>query len=509
MTDILRLDPDNYTVRTCEVQGKTITFRAFEGLEYCRNPLDPIQKINLFIPEAYYRGESINGYTADTAPIFLPNAVGGYMPGHTEEPGADRRAGGPNSLFAALDHGYVTASAGIRGRTSGKPSNEFFEGSRPDLPDTAADGKGTGNSEKPSVPEMVGKAPALIVDYKAAIRWLRYNKNLFPGDTERIVTNGTSAGGALSALAGASADQPELEPYLREIGAAEESDAVFAASCYCPIHNLENADAAYEWLFNGLNDFRRFRMIRTENGMSRIDEEGHLTDEQILLSAALKAQFPAYVNSLALTDNEGAPLTLDKNGEGSFKEYVKSFVIASADKEFRTHDNEKNRRRLLVPGSEIDAQDYLTVKDGRVTGLDWDAFVRKITRMKGTPAFDALDLSSPENSEFGSRTIDARHFTAFSKAHSHVPGAELADPALVNLLNPVYYIRKGNAGTAKHWRIRHGSFDRDTALPIPVILAALLENNGCDVDFALPWGIPHSGDYDLEELFSWVDGLCR
>ena len=36
----------------------------------------------------------------------------------------------------------------------------------------------------------------------------------------------------------------------------------------------------------------------------------------------------------------------------------------------------------------------------------------------------------------------------------------------------------------------------------------LLENNGCDVDFALPWGIPHSGDYDMEELFSWIDGLC-
>ena len=70
-----------------------------------------------------------------------------------------------------------------------------------------------------------------------------------PGDVEKIITNGTSAGGALSALAGATKNAKEYEPYLKAIGAAEEKDDIFAASCYCPIHNLEYADAAYEWLF--------------------------------------------------------------------------------------------------------------------------------------------------------------------------------------------------------------------------------------------------------------------
>ena len=27
-------------------------------------------------------------------------------------------------------------------------------------------------------------------------------------------------------------------------------------SAYCPITNLEHADAAHEWLFNGVNDYR-------------------------------------------------------------------------------------------------------------------------------------------------------------------------------------------------------------------------------------------------------------
>ena len=79
---------------------------------------------------------------------------------------------------------------------------------------------------------------------------------------------------------------------------------------------------------------------------------------------------------------------------------------------------------------------------------------------------------------------------------------------MVRLMNPVTHILEGNPDAAQHWRIRHGSFDRDTSLAIPVILATLLKNRGFDVDFALPWGLPHSGDYDLPELFTWIDGLC-
>ena len=63
--------------------------------------------------------------------------------------------------------------------------------------------------------------------------------------------------------------------------------------------------------------------------------------------------------------------------------------------------------------------------------------------------------------------------------------------------------------TTKNWRIRHGAFDRDTLIAIPVILATMLKNKGYEVDFSLPWGLPHSGDYDLEELFAWIDKLAQ
>jgi len=493
MKDSLRFDRDKYEVKTCQLEDRSVTYRAFEGISYCRNPVDEIQKLNLFVPEIYYQGGAVNGWSLHTAPIFMPNTVGGYMPGPVDEPGIDSHNRRANSIFEALLHGYVVASAGVRGRTSGKRSTEFFEGGK-------ADYLGTDTGK------MVGRAPALIVDMKAAIRYLRHNRDAIPGDVEKIVTNGTSAGGALSAMAGASGNSADYTPYLEAIGAADERDDIFAASCYCPIHNLENADAAYEWLFCGENTFHRMKKVKTEEGLKRVPDQGEMSAEQIALSRELKALFPAYLNSLHLRDRNGNELTLDENGEGSFKAYVGGCILASAQRELDTHDSAVRLAGLAVPGSEVERQPGLSVADGKVTALDWNRFVKTVTRMKSTPAFDALDLKSPENEEFGTETCPAKHFTVFSTERSKADG-ELADDAVIKLLNPVRYI--GEADTAKHWRIRHGTFDRDTSLAIPVILAVMLENHGCDVDFALPWGLPHSGDYDLTDLFAWIDSVCR
>lgn len=489
---MLYFDEKQYVVRECSVGEQSIQYRAYENIEYCEKPVDGIQKMNLFVPEAYYRGESMNGHDLKTAPIFMPNTVGGYMPGPADAPGTDRH-GHPNSIFEALRHGYVVASAGVRGRTSGKVSTEFFEGTKADFT-----GSNTGR--------LVGRAPALIVDMKAAIRYLRYNKERIPGDTEKIVTNGTSAGGALSALAGATGNSPDYEPYLEEIGAAKERDDIFAASCYCPIHNLEHADMAYEWQFCGQNHFYRTRHKKTEHGVERVPFDGEMTPKQVELSEALKRLFPDYLNGLELTDPDGQALELHPDGNGSFKDYICEQILKSAQRELDTHDSANRLGWLAMPSSRIEEQKSLTVEDGKALSLDWDGYIRTITRMKATPAFDALDLKSPENEEFGTETVDGKHFTEFARDHSEVNG-ELADARVIRLLNPTEYI--GKADTAEHWRIRHGAFDRDTSLAIPAILALLLENRGYDVDFFFPWGLPHSGDYDLEELFAWIDGLCK
>lgn len=491
---MLIFNPKNYKVETCSIDKSSITFRAFKEISYCAKPVDPIQKMNIFVPEVYYHGKTINCYSLHTAPIFMPNTVGGYMPGPADEPGKDF-LGRINSIFRALQHGYIVVSVGVRGRTSGMHSNEFFVGSK------------TGNISSENG-EMVGRAPALIADMKAAIRYLRYlryNKELIPGNTEHIITNGTSAGGALSAMAGASGNNADYEIYLKEIGAVDERDDIFAVSCYCPIHNLENADAAYEWQFCGYNDYHHIKRVRTEEGVKRLPINGIMTEKQIRVSKELKQLFPSYLNSLHLKDLQNKELFLDANGEGSFKEYIKKLVIDSAQKELDIYNVQGIYNNDDIRESKIDEQEYLLIKDGKVVDIDWDGFVGKLTRMKVVPAFDALDLLSPENEEFGIETIRANHFTTYSMENSEVKGT-LAEPEIIKMLNPTKYI--GKSDTAKYWRIRHGAFDRDTSLAIPVILALILANNEYQVDFFLPWGIPHSGDYDLDDLFTWIDQVC-
>ena len=90
------------------------------------------------------------------------------------------------------------------------------------------------------------------MDLKAAVRYLRSNTGRIPGDPDKIVSDGTSAGGAVSTLLGASGDSPIYDKYLNELGAADASDAILAVAAYCPITDLENADKAYEFVFGGL-----------------------------------------------------------------------------------------------------------------------------------------------------------------------------------------------------------------------------------------------------------------
>ena len=246
MTHPLRFPAERFVTET---HGGFVC-RVWRDIPYCAAPVDPIQRLHVYAPECYFSGGEINGYTLKTAPIFLPNQVGGYKPGEPAEAALDAN-GRPNTVLQALLHGYVVVCAGIRGS---------------------------------STPNAKGKAPALIVDMKAAVRYLRYNAEFIPGNPERMITSGTSAGGALSAMTGASGNAAAYEPYLAAIGAAPARDDVFAANCYCPIINLENADAAYEWQFS------------SERGYRNWQHQGELSNEQMDLAQQLKALFPAYVN---------------------------------------------------------------------------------------------------------------------------------------------------------------------------------------------------------------------
>ncbi len=458
----LQFEASKYETQTQDFQGKTIKVRAYEKIVYVANPIDTLYEVmNIYIPEEYFNGGNINGYTAETAPIFFPNKVGGYMPAKPatflNKPQQGGGMGGPPSsaVAMALSKGYVVASAGARGRVNTNGKKEF-----------------------------TGKAPAGIVDLKAAVRYLKFNDKLMAGDANKIISNGTSAGGAMSTLLGATGSHPDYEPYLKALGAAKATDDIFAVSAYCPIINLENADMAYEWQLNKIHSYK-FR-----------GKEGVLDAETIKVSDDLKAAFPKYLNSLNLNDSGGEKLSLDAEGNGNFKELVKSYIVASAQK-------------ALSAGTDLSKVTFLEMKDNKVLSVDFDAYMIYLERMKTPPAFDALDNKSFENNLFGTASIENRHFTTYASQHSKDANATMADMQQIKMMNPMNYIGDKAAKTSKNWRVRHGAKDKDTGFAVPVILATVLQNKGFSVDFALPWDKPHSGDYDLEELFNWMDGICK
>ena len=261
------------------------------GLSYAASPADSsYETMGIFVPGVYFTASdngdgtytctvneagAIGQYTAVTAPLILPVNTPGYSA--MAAPTGYSSSMGYGSISDYTNAGMIVIFAGARGRDDG--------------------------------------APAGVTDFKAAIRYTRYNADLLPGDMNSIFSLGMSGGGAQSALIGATGNSALYDPYLEAIGAVmTESDAVKGSMCWCPITNLDVADEAYEW-----------NMGSTRSGLS---------EENQAYSDGMALAFAEYINQLGLTDEEGNALTLAESEEGiyqsgSYYDYVKSVIETS------------------------------------------------------------------------------------------------------------------------------------------------------------------------------------
>ena len=223
-----------------------------------------------------------------SVPIVFENNAAGYMQmPHTW-------LGGPRCYAEQyLNHGLIYVTCGCRGRES---RNE------------------RGKS--------VGKSPISLIDLKTALRFLRHNQTALPGNFDRIISVGWSAGGAMSALLGVTGDHPDYSEYLKANGAfMEESDAVFAAQIYCPIIDLEHADLAYEWCFGADKTCEDSPAGPAET----------MTPFKEALSRKLADRYVDYANGLNLKHPvTGEPLTLEGLRSGSFYRYLLGYLTNSA-----------------------------------------------------------------------------------------------------------------------------------------------------------------------------------
>lgn len=399
------------------------------------------QRLSIFVPKAYLNTdgtvnpEGKNGpYTAGTVPVVFENNSAGYMQmPHTWLDGPRCYAG------QYLEHGFIYVTCGCRGRESRDQNGK-----------------------------MVGKSPITLVDLKTAIRFLRHNRAVLPGDWDKLISVGWSAGGAMSSLLAVSGDNAAFDRYLKENGAfMEESDSVFAAQIYCPIVDLEHADLAYEWMFQADKTCEGSPAGPAEI-MSRFKEA---------LSAELSKRYITYFNSLGLQDPAtGAALKLNADGRsGSGYDYLMGCLNASATdyltrltagklpqtysvqdyltgnytyeapapkhgKNAGSHHAgpgealpEKPKSMSLgelvsrppkgvpyrgfepplttFPGT--DKRDWLTWDGVQAHISDLDSYVlRHRGRMKPCTSFDKLEMDSGENQEFGTETVDFVHFNA-------------------------------------------------------------------------------------------------
>ena len=476
----LAFDAKNYESMSTTVDNKEIKYRAFEYIPYVANPIDIDQQyMNIYVPEEYFNNGTINGYNTQTAPIFMPNAVGGYMPSQAMTPKMEN--GKPNSVLYALSRGYVVASPATRGRTN-----------------KASDGN------------FIGKAPAVIVDLQAATAYLHANDSAMPGNANRIITNGTSAGGGVSLLQGATGNSSDFQPYLQALGAATAATNVYAVSAYAPITNLDAADMAYEWSYNGITSFNKVTMGQGElpqanvGGNSappqRTTKRVNLNADDLSYSKMLSEHFPDYVNNLQLRDSLGRVLKLDKNGNGTFKNYVKEFIVAAANK-------------AAAKGTDLSKHTYLVRdnKTGTIKDINWEAYNHFVSRSKAPGAFDSRANDTGENNLFGTSTTDNNHFTITAALHDSTANQDVyvENAKIVTMMNPMNYLGSPAATNARFYRIRYGTADSNTSVAIPLIVGTRAQNLGYRVDMATPFNVDHSGDYDLEELFNWMDNIVK
>ncbi|WP_427925260.1 subtype B tannase [Streptomyces sp. cg40] len=493
----LVFDKDDYAVLTTTIStedgDKEVKYRFYKAITYVTNPVDEAyQSLTVSVPV------EIDGKAVDAtdAPILFANSVAGFLPVSVKDATGVNLMGGsgtgglgtsPGSSASVAPSASASTSGGTGGATSGsggKPNDNL-----PELGLAAGyvvvQPGSRGRTLKNSEGVYYGTAPAVIVDLKAAVRYVRFNKGRIPGDTERIISTGSSAGGEVSALLGASGDSPLYDSYLKELGAADVSDAVFATGAWCAIVDLENADGAYEWNWGDL---------AAESTGERVDE----TESRELIS-----QFVDYQASLRLKGLNGfGPLTAR-----NYDQYLLQTYLQPAATTYLKGLSAAERTAYLADNT------FITWNNGQAT-FTWDGYLAHVgSRKKSLPAFDGFDLSVDinaldTNNEFGLGTTVARHFTEYSQKRdaSGTAGKRLESdiPGKLRLMNPMYHLRKGNPSRSRHWWIRLGTIDTYTSLTVSANLAATAHGLGDDVNHTMYWDQGHATNIDPGEFMKWI-----
>jgi hypothetical protein len=376
-----------------------------------------------------------------------------------------------------LAEGYVFVSPGARGR------------------ETVSDGVYVGR----------GELPMSIIDLKAAIRYLHYNKGVIPGDPDKIIADGTSSGGGMSALLGVTGNSRHYDKYLIELGAAPARDDIYCSVVNSPITDFQHIDIAYEWMFSPDRVKGLFADDPTSAAMSR----------------AMGKRYEAYVNSLELKHPEtGTPI-----GFGEADTYTPYFL-------------EQMSRSATLYLSSLSPEDrQVWLSDERNQGVvTWNGQRAEITSlsaflnwnsgrwMRYIGCFDGFDAQpSRENQAFG--TVDGKngHFSVnMGEIISTFPGYEQTGQDWIAsarqndraeyLVNPMNFIGTDErADIAPLWYMRCGAH-HETTLNLFLNLVLRLQNHtNAHINARYSWTMRHTAisNIQADETFAFLNAHCK
>jgi len=502
-SDPLAFNPENFETVTVTLDGAPLTVKKYL-VTYVANPVEMADAVD---PYAWEKMYIYVPATADQdSAIILKVSNGGWRNSPVRDIIADGATfvsdSDEDTTGAALGAGYIIVNAGTRSRGL-----------------IAADGT------------YPGHAPAVVVDAKAAIRYLKYNDEMMSGSADRIVITGGSGGGGLSVAVAASGNSPDYYPYLAEIGAAgiEASgnkstltDDIFGTMAYCPITDLNHADIAYEWQYSFM----------------RLVDDGY-TDGPFSarVSAELAGQYPAYLESLGLVLEDGTPLDVNTM-PGAIVALAKGGVEKGmANGEYIPELGEdwafeqRDGSILYVTNDWLDVDNAAQTVNSIHYGKYLE-FVVKTAALKTAPAFEnygtPLQYRMNESDLSGDEKTEYSHWLGWSWEHDVIAdnGVGLDDTNLsfdtfmktaagqavvhqMKMINPMPYLISDEGDSAPYWYVRHGMRDRDTSFAVEVALFYALQNDPTvlDANYGLAYMQPHCAGHDAQEAYGWLAGV--
>ena len=277
-------------VGTYGAGGPQLSVRHYWGW-YAETPNSTRQRIDIYVPSHATKNSPIlhmvnnSGWTSNAYPFNAPayNATTQvFTPGN-------------NTSANALNRGYVVMTNGARTYGTSLSGADY------------------------------GKSPATMADYKAALRFLRANmgpdKAITVGNPDLVFVTGTSGGGAMSNILGASGDSPDYFATMYEIGALglewnsatpysaatlyqktdmvnwtdTLSDAYMGVAAWCPMDDFAMGEQGMAWFF-------------AEKRWAQASDAAK-TPALMTATNRLALEFIDYINALGLEDEYGQMLS--------------------------------------------------------------------------------------------------------------------------------------------------------------------------------------------------------